>query len=109
MTLTGLSNIDRIASFVIENVHADLVTEINHSPAAPTFENASVTSAAPENLVSPPHESVVLDYGFDAMGHAVACGHSACTSEIESPPRLGLRFPSGVSMDPFSILRQNQE
>src|ERR1700733_15273972 len=69
MPLTRLPDINRAASFVVENIHTNLVAEINIASAIPTCEHASVTFAActPENAVATPHEAIVFDYGSNIL------------------------------------------
>src|SRR5271156_3856193 len=69
MPLTSLPDVNGAASFVVENIHTDLVAEINIASAIPTCEHAPVTfaSCTPENAVTTPHEAIVFDYGSNIL------------------------------------------
>jgi hypothetical protein len=67
MALARLSDIYGAAAFVVENIHADLLAEINNSTTAPTFQQPLIAPSTPENAVATPHQSVVLYYSLDAL------------------------------------------
>jgi len=66
-TLASLADIDGPPSFIVEDIHANLISKINDLSASSAFERALTISSSPEDGIATPHDAVILDYGPDAL------------------------------------------
>ena len=75
ITLSRLTDVDRMPSFVVKDVNADLFAEIYSSTATSSFQFALLAGTSPKNGLTTPDQAIVLDHRRDILrfrlGHGI--------------------------------------